>query len=101
MNQDNKTKSPEQNQADKSVKTTAVDTGRRVDVKGAVLRSHMKKPATRSARPAKPQTEREEPRAAPMSEAKPPIESERPKSQSVERKIPLYVEPVEFDETGD
>ncbi len=97
---------------DRSIKTTAVDTGRRIDV------GHLKKPGSfvrrrskiASSEPAYAKVEKQEPEeslnfeepkkeeALPVVKAEAKIE-ETPKIP--EKRVPLYVEPLEFDESGD
>lgn len=94
---------------DRPIKTTAVDTGRRIDVRGVTARS-----ATIRRRPEKKkvENEKEEKPKSLMPENLPDVSKEpkkraqpQPKIEKKpaepERRIPLYVEPVEFDETGD
>lgn len=83
------------------VKTTAVDTGKRIDV-SEVQRSTVVRRRT--------DLERHERRGTSFAKTRKPEEKEQPQPQrprptvvepEPERRVPLYVEPIEFDETGD
>jgi small subunit ribosomal protein S1 len=88
----------------RSIKTTAVDTGRRIDI-GAfkVTSAIIRKRRPLTVREKEPQ---KDPKEAILkgkdNETKPKlrIEKETPPAQP-ERRIPLYVEPMEFDDSGD
>lgn len=95
-----------------NVKTTAVDTGRRVDVAGIVARSTVRRPRSKTIVDAKKETPAEPKLApeellesqAPLAETQriiAPLEpTKKPPAEPI-RKIPLYVEPLEIDDSGD
>lgn len=86
---------------DSSIKTTAVDTGRRVDVGGSARHPNfIRRPKIVKNIPldAQEHQEEEQPETPSKPKAKP---VETPIANPAEKKIPLYVEPLEFDETGD
>lgn len=95
-------------------KATAVDTGKRVDVSGVHLRSTtVRRRPHNDAAGRRPFKRDEAPKSAPEQTEETALAAEEPKpkpeaqvvSESApkvpERRIPLYVEPTEFDETGD
>lgn len=104
MSMDTKKIDNPKNESDKSVKVTAVDTGKRIDVSEA-----HRSPTVRR----RTALERHERRGASLPKGKKmeaevtekePVVRPRPVTMDIpepERRVPLYVEPIEFDETGD
>ncbi len=91
-----------------TIKTTAVDTGRRIDVSGAQARpTVLRRPRDEGERRSFERRPKPAPKAAP-TESKAPLVEEKPvvhaapvREAVVERPAPMYVEPTEFDDSGD
>lgn len=87
--------------------TTAIDTGKRVDVsslrsKGTVIRKRYKRSEQAPNRPKQENTrEPDEEKVEDPIEVKRDLKPPDPEAPSSERKITLYVEPLEIDDSGD
>lgn len=117
MTMDGKKTDHEEQASEKTTKTIAVDTGRRVDVSGVkhqvLRRRHPHKDRTEqpAEKSAPVETEKEVAARVAVREPQGEVESVSevevtPKMQhrpepTFERKIPLYVEPLEIDDSGD
>jgi small subunit ribosomal protein S1 len=96
-----------------TIKTTAVDTGRRIDVSGAQARpAVIRRPREEGERRSFERRPKPAPKAASVpesehieraeEEARPSIPAPVPAAPAMtERPAPMYVEPTEFDDSGD